>query len=372
MKNFIFTLLVASIAFLNWQCTSTPSGTIIEGNIANAANLQVFLDNVIIGKASSILAKADMDASGNFKFSFPEKIEAGVYNLRIGAKRANLVFSGNESTVNIQGDLNTLQTYNFTVTGSEDSQKFVELMQGLVQRKVSAEDINSFVESTSNPILGAFVAYRSLGNNYQFIDTHKKAQAKLAAAQPNSEMTKEYNNFIQFIESRYTAQRANERIQVGQPAPDIKLPSPNGKQFSLSDLKGQVVLLDFWASWCGPCRRENPNVVKVYKQYKDQGFTIYSVSLDGLDTRTKARLTSDDQVNKMMENSKNRWVKAIDQDGLEWDYHVSDLKKWESAPAASYGVRSIPKTFLIDREGKIAAVGLRGARQIEQELKKIL
>ncbi|MCB0592877.1 MAG: TlpA family protein disulfide reductase, partial [Phaeodactylibacter sp.] len=128
----------------------------------------------------------------------------------------------------------------------------------------------------------------------------------------------------------------------------------------------------FWASWCGPCRRENPNVVRVYDQYKSQGFTVFSVSLDGIDSRTRSRFGDEQAASQYLDNQKQRWVEAIKQDNLKWEYHVSDLQKWESAPAAQYGVRSIPRTFLIDRDGKIAAVNLRGAEQIERELKKLL
>lgn len=143
---------------------------------------------------------------------------------------------------------------------------------------------------------------------------------------------------------------ANGGIKVGLPAPDLKYPGPDGIEHSLSELKGKIVLLDFWASWCKPCRMENPNVVRMYNEYKDKGFTIFSVSLD---------------------DNKDRWVAAIQQDGLIWPTHVSDLKGWQSEPAQLYMVNSIPQTFLIGKDGNILAVGLRGT-QLENKLKELL
>jgi thiol-disulfide isomerase/thioredoxin len=118
----------------------------------------------------------------------------------------------------------------------------------------------------------------------------------------------------------------------------------------LSDLKGKVVLIDFWASWCGPCRRENPNVVNLYKQYKDKGFEVFSVSLD---------------------RSRDAWMKAITDDGLIWKSHVSDLKHWGNEAAQLYGVTSIPRTILLDREGKVIAENLRG-EELGLKLQQIL
>ncbi|MCL2245682.1 MAG: TlpA family protein disulfide reductase [Lentimicrobiaceae bacterium] len=136
---------------------------------------------------------------------------------------------------------------------------------------------------------------------------------------------------------------------VGAMAPELAFENPEGKIMKLSDLKGKVVLLDFWASWCRPCRMENPNVVKVYNKYHAKGFEIYSVSLD----RDKAG-----------------WVKAIEADGLIWSYHVSDLGYWQSQAAKIYGVSSIPATFLIGKDGRIIAKNLRGAA-LENALKEL-
>ena len=133
-------------------------------------------------------------------------------------------------------------------------------------------------------------------------------------------------------------------------APDFTLSTPDGDPISLSSLKGKVVLIDFWASWCGPCRKENPNLVKLYQKYKSKGFTILSVSLD------------DDEA---------KWKNAIEADGLIWPNHVSDLKGWESPMTQVYGFNSIPHTVIINKEGKINGIGLRG-EQLEKKINTIL
>jgi thiol-disulfide isomerase/thioredoxin len=143
--------------------------------------------------------------------------------------------------------------------------------------------------------------------------------------------------------------------EIGNKAPEITLKNPDGKEIALSTLKGKLVLIDFWASWCGPCRRENPVVVSAYKKFKDQkfknakGFEVYSVSLD---------------------HNLDAWKKGIAQDNLSWDYHVSDLLGWGSAGAKLYNVRGIPMNFLIDSKGIIVAKNLRGPF-LEQELAKL-
>ncbi|MBN2347797.1 MAG: TlpA family protein disulfide reductase [Bacteroidales bacterium] len=152
-----------------------------------------------------------------------------------------------------------------------------------------------------------------------------------------------------------TANLFSQELKVGQNAPEIVQKSLNGKDLRLSSLKGQMVLVDFWASWCAPCRKENPLIVEAYQEYKDatfkngQGFTIYSVSLDF---------------------KQSAWEAAIIKDKLEWPNHVSDLKGWNNAAAKLYGIRSVPSSYLIDGDGEIVAVNLRG-EALALKLKKL-
>ncbi len=171
----------------------------------------------------------------------------------------------------------------------------------------------------------------------------------------------------QGFESKYYGQPAAKTIrsQVGQiqsaysqyasttngtiTAPEIAMKNPEGKNLKLSDLRGKVVLIDFWASWCGPCRQENPNVVRLYKKYQNKGFTVFSVSLD---------------------EDINAWKSAIQKDGLIWQNHVSDLKGWQTPLIKTYGFEAIPFTVLVNKEGKVIGTNLRG-EQLEQKLEEL-
>jgi peroxiredoxin len=162
-----------------------------------------------------------------------------------------------------------------------------------------------------------------------YYNTYMQVAEKLKKEWPNYSQA---STFIDYVEKmKLTA--------VGQPAPEIALPNPDGKIIPLSSMKGKYVLLDFWAKWCGPCRQENPNVVRAYQKYKDKGFTVFGVSLD----RNKAD-----------------WLQAIEQDNLTWT-HVSDLKYWQSEAAKTYNITGIPFSLLLDPDGVIIAKNLRGA-----------
>ena len=164
---------------------------------------------------------------------------------------------------------------------------------------------------------------------------------------PNSPITTNLSNQVYQIEIGYQQHVANNTGT--RAAPEITLKNPEGVEIKLSSLKGKYVLIDFWASWCGPCRKENPNVVKLYHKYKNDGFTIYSVSLD---------------------SSNDAWKEAILKDGLVWPNHVSDLMQWNSPMPKLYGFNGIPHAVLINKEGNIIGVGLRGP-SLEQKLEEI-
>ena len=141
----------------------------------------------------------------------------------------------------------------------------------------------------------------------------------------------------------------NAQVKVGQSAPEISLPGTNGNIINLSSLKGKVVLIDFWASWCGPCRRANPSVVKLYEKYKDKGFEVFGVSID---------------------SKKNGWLKAIEHDKIKYT-QVNDKDGWNAATAAKYGVDAIPATFLLNKEGVIVAVDAEG-NDLEEKITTLL
>ncbi len=150
----------------------------------------------------------------------------------------------------------------------------------------------------------------------------------------------QYNSMRKQMEEAEAIQQRADAIAPGVMAPEISLPKPDGTILSLSDLRGEVVLIDFWASWCRPCRAANPVLVEMYNEYKDQGFTVYSVSLDG---QPNQRTPAED------------WVKAIADDNLSWDHHVADLLNGTGEASKTYGVRGIPFTVLVDREGKVVS-----------------
>lgn len=336
-----------------FACNS--QGNTLKGTIAEAANLQVSLDQAHFDRTNISLGKATCDANGVFEIKSEKPWEEGLYRLKIGAKQAYFILDGKESVIEIAGNLNTIDRMELQIKGSETMTCFAGIVQDLFKTPLkSAQEAQPFIAKSCTPLMKAFLTTQLLGQNAgPFLEDFKKQGTELAASMPNSKYSTDFNAMVAKIEKAQSQpqQGQAEVIQVGMAAPEISLPDPAGKVRSLSALKGKVVLLDFWASWCGPCRKANPHVVEMYNKYKSKGFEVFSVSLDKPD-------------------GKQKWMDAIKQDGLVWSNHVSDLQFWDSAPAGMYGVRSIPKTFLIGKDGKIVAVNPR--TNLEEELLKVL
>ena len=363
----LFVLLTALVS-----CTTDGAGgnraTVLNVRLAQAGGLSANLDRITIGGEQEMLKNTTIDEEGSFSFTFPEPLEDGLYQIRVGAQKATFALESADAEVDITGELGDFSNYDVEVNGSEAAAETVRTMQQLQDLR-ELDEFQSLVEEVQNPYTAAFVTFNALLRaGEQALPIHEAVVERLPK-QADSYTT--YSTYISQLKQQIAFQKAQQLIKPGQPAPNLELPGPDGEVVSLADLRGQVVLLDFWAAWCGPCRRENPNVVKVYERYKDRGFTIYSVSLDGVRPEQAARFTPE-ELAEATENQRQRWVDAIAQDGLTWPYHGSELKYWGGEASAKYGVQAIPATFLIDRDGNIAEIGLRGAASIEQALQRVL
>ena len=216
-----------------------------------------------------------------------------------------------------------------TAQQAGDQQKMLDLQ---MQYQVLAEKVKVQIaelikkEPASLGVINLLMDGQTLDRD-KYFDAYLVTAEKVKKAWPNSQVVKD---FVDMVDK-------NKTLAIGQVAPEIALPDPSGKIVKLSSLRGKYVLIDFWAKWCGPCRRENPNVVRAYQTYKDKGFEVFGVSLD---------------------RSKEDWVKAIQEDNLTWT-HVSDLKYFQSEAAVLYNIQSIPFSVLIDPNGVIIAKSLR-------------
>lgn len=380
MKKVLF-LLITMMAVMT-SCNSAGDGNkyTVDGVVKNIANKTIYLEQLNLQKVT-VIDTAKIDGSGNFHLS--GSAEKGFYRLRVDNTHMWLMLLENKT---YKAELNGDNVMEYKIKGTplndefqegakmiSDSQVKLQNMKMGFQQQQSAgasqeilqklateidqaqqkfEDEIKKRAAAKDPILALY--FTSFLRMDKYPEENKKMVERLQKEAPTSsytpEMVSQYNTITQQIKAQEAAKKSEGATAIGAVAPDLAFTSPEGKTLKLSDLRGQIVLLDFWASWCRPCRMENPNVVAAYKKFKDKGFTIYSVSLD--------------------QNGES-WKAAIKQDGLIWPNHVSDLKGWQSEAARIYGVQGIPAQFLLDKDGKIIAKNLRGD-QLEQKLGELL
>jgi peroxiredoxin len=213
-----------------------------------------------------------------------------------------------------------------------------------------------FIRQNLNSMASLMALYQQIGPRHSLLDQVEDyryfamVDSSLSILYPLSESVQNlHRQVVEIGEQRRIENLALDRLGPGKPAPEIILPGPVGDTIMLSSLRGQYVLLDFWASWCPPCRQENPNLVKAYKKYHDLGLEILQVSLD---------------------RSEEAWLKAIEDDDLSW-VHASDLLMWNSVIVPVYNIQGIPMNYLLDREGRILEINLRGER-LQERLEELL
>lgn len=328
----------------------------LTGNISGQTEGKVYLSKV----QDNELVKIDSAELKEGVFEFVGTVASPQrYFIQLDGKKEAIQFFVENSNIEISADVEKLSEANVVGSAEQDvytaykeSQKvFNEKYKTLRKEYMAArnaqdqvkmdsiikvdevmqveikEVTDEFLKNNANSVVSGFVKYRMTGG----MDV--------------AEMEEMYNAIPENVKASIYGVKIKDKIDllnsvaIGKPAPDFTLDTPEGQPLSLSSFKGKVVVIDFWASWCGPCRRENPHMVELYNEVHDKGVEFLGVSLD---------------------KEKDKWLKAIEDDGLVWN-HVSDLKFWNSKAAKMYGINGIPATVVIDKEGKIVAKKVFGA-----------
>lgn len=319
--------------------------TFIKGKIKKGKGKMIYLKHNQ-GNKVLYVDSAKINFFGRFKMQ-TEVVSDDFYQIAVGKKTAHLLILKPGENVFIKAPAN-FNEKDYQIKGSPDSKLIQEFNSVKFNNKLAKDSISKFamkfIEQNSKS-LAIFVALNDVKDLKKALTIAEKG---IGESYNNSNYHNSLKSALQQVAKSEQAKKAS-KTRVGAVAPELNMVNPEGKIITLESLRGKYVLIDFWASWCGPCRRENPTVVRLYQKYKDKGFDVYSVSLD---------------------KSKSKWVSAIAKDKLIWDNHVSDLKGWSSAATKLYGFRGIPYTVLIDKEGKIIATRLRGSA-LERKLEEL-
>lgn len=366
-------ILLGGVILLLLSCGKNNSSEGISGTIINLdEGTPLYLDYLT---PSDIIPLDTAIVGKNGSYFFSSNIEkSGYYRIKIDHQKfLNLVFDEGESPI-INGDANNInETY--TVENSKESNRLKKFQAAYTFNKITLDSLQSAFQQNRNDrnfvnqLKNSEAASVNKMNNSFMKIINEKAGSLVSMAAVQQLDPKKYIEFYERVDKAMMNKIPNNLwaidfhkkvdrmglLSTGKLAPDFTLNDPQGNPISLSSLKGKVVLIDFWASWCRPCRMENPTVVKAYNKFKSKGFDVLSVSLDGV---------------PQQRTPKQDWINAIKADGLIWKNHVSDLKGWNSSVGPLYGLKSIPFTLLIDAEGKILGQNLRG-NELETKLLSI-
>jgi peroxiredoxin len=378
MKSVLFAFLFFGFV----SCTSKSGNSFtVEGSVKNTDAPMVYLEqNFANQERPLIIDSSKIGSDGKFKLTTSTK-EEGIFSLRAGhAELPFAVLINDSKKITINADLSNANNL-YTVSGSKASEELINFdkmigrqlevlsqysqhYDSLIRIKVFSADQQKTIDSLRTVDSLGYGLESQKMKNYVLDLTEKNISPSLTtyAVTTFQQIAERYgmrgltptevsaivNNASGKFPENTTLQEWKKTLRPGK-APDFALADTTGKPVSLSSLKGKYVLVDFWASWCLPCRKENPHVVAVYNQFKDKNFTVLGVSLDTV---------------------RQDWMTAIHSDGLAWN-HVSDLKGWRNEAAAIYGVQSIPYNFLIDPDGTIIAEGMTSG-ELEKKLTEVL